>query len=178
MTTRPTPPAPRWIVRLAHISALSPVLSSLWRLPLMFGVSMGMDHEFMDEMMSHPFLVRAAYLVGLGVLSDGLAFLAIGLVRPWGEVFPRWLPLIGGRAVPVGFAATAALLGGLGATLFGATVAFGMPSNMTWDAWGVLMYGCYAPLALWGPTLLVVTADYVRRRTVGRRVSPVGQAVA
>ncbi len=30
--------------------------------------------------------------------------LTTGLVRPWGEVFPRWLPRVGGRTVPVALA--------------------------------------------------------------------------
>jgi hypothetical protein len=37
--------------------------------------------------------------------------LTIGLVRPWGEVLPRWIPLVGGRTVPVRAAVTVAGLG-------------------------------------------------------------------
>ncbi|MDE9364749.1 hypothetical protein PZ938_03960 [Luteipulveratus sp. YIM 133132] len=170
MTRSHVAPASPLMVRLAHISALSPVLSSLWRLPLIFGVSMGLGPVMTDDLASTPFAGRAAYLIGLGVLTDGLAFLAIGLVRPWGEVFPTWMPVVGGRAVPLGFAGTAALLGGLGACAFGLTMAVGMPANVdAWDGWSVLMYACYAPLALWGPTLLIVTADYIRRRRAASR---------
>lgn len=166
MKTSQIPPASPLMVRLAHLSALSPVLCSLWRLPLMFGVSMGLGADTMDDMMSHPFWARAAYLIGLGLFSDGLAFLTLGLVRPWGERFPRRLPLLGGRAVPVLFAAPLAVLGGLGASMFGLTVAFGMPSNIdVWNGWAVLMYACYFPLVFWGPTLLIVTVDYIRRRS-------------
>jgi hypothetical protein len=28
------------------------------------------------------------------------AGLTLGLTRPWGEVFPRWIPSVGGRRVP------------------------------------------------------------------------------
>ena len=40
--------------------------------------------------------VRAAHLVyvlGLSVVTEGLALLTLGLVRPWGERFPRRLVL-------------------------------------------------------------------------------------
>jgi len=33
----------------------------------------------------------------------GLALLTIGLIRPWGEVFPRWLPALGRQRAPVAF---------------------------------------------------------------------------
>ena len=32
--------------------------------------------------------------------GDGGALLTLGLVRPWGETFPRWIPILGGRRVP------------------------------------------------------------------------------
>src|SRR5690606_25794922 len=46
-------------------------------------------------------LWEVAYIPSLSVISLGLASLTIGLVRPWGEVFPAWLPWIGGRRVPL-----------------------------------------------------------------------------
>jgi hypothetical protein len=158
-------PAPRWAVRAAHLAALAPVPSSLWRLPLMFGVSMGMSDEFMAEMMAHPFWQRAGYLIALGVLSDGAAFLTLGLVRRWGEVFPEWLPWLGGRRVPPFAALLSASIGGLAVCYL---FTWGLPTNAVeivdnWDAWTVLMAACYAPIPLWGPLLLAVTWSYYRR---------------
>jgi hypothetical protein len=72
-----------------------------------------MDAEFMRDMMSHPLWLRVAYLGGLGLLSDGPAFLALGLVRRWGEVWPRWMPVVGGRRVRQLAALVPALLGGI-----------------------------------------------------------------
>ncbi|UYM04515.1 hypothetical protein [Solicola gregarius] len=159
-------PVPRWAVIAAHVAALTPVLSSLWRLPLMFGIAMGMDDAFMDDMMSHPLWARAAYLVGLGMLSDGLAFLTIGLVRPWGEVFPRWVPVLCGRRIPVLAVVVPAVIGGLAATMvFTVAGPLGWPGNFDGvDGWTVMMTACYAPLVLWGPLVLAVTFSYWRRR--------------
>ncbi|MFJ9646170.1 hypothetical protein [Streptomyces sp. NPDC101206] len=46
-----------------------------------------------------------ALLAALGV------FLLWGLIRPWGQVFPRWVPLLHGRRVPRWLPLTPALLG-------------------------------------------------------------------
>ncbi|MDN5855989.1 MAG: hypothetical protein L0K86_24745 [Actinomycetia bacterium] len=159
-------PVPRWAVVAAHAAALTPVLSFLWRLPLMVGVPMGMDDAFMDDMMSHPLWARAAYLIGLGVLAEGLAFLTLGLVRPWGEIVPRWVPALRGRAIPAWAVVTIATSGGLFATLmFTVAGPFAWPGNFTHvDAWVVLQTLCYVPLVAWGPLVLAVTWAYWRRR--------------
>ncbi|MQS13051.1 hypothetical protein F7Q99_12330 [Streptomyces kaniharaensis] len=50
-------------------------------------------------------LDATALLAGIGV------FLLWGLVRPWGQVFPRWTLLLRGRRVPRWLPLTPALLG-------------------------------------------------------------------
>jgi hypothetical protein len=159
-------PVPAWVRYAAEVAAFAPVPSSLWRLPLIFGVSMGMDADFMRDMMSHPWWLRVAYLGGLGLLSDGPAFLALGLVRRWGEVWPRWMPVVGGRRVRPLAAIVPALLGGITVTCLGVSLAWVWNSNMTggYNGWAILQTCVYAPLVLWGPLLLLVTGHYVRRR--------------
>lgn len=48
--------------------------------------------------------------LGLAVSASLGAWLTCGLVRPWGEVFPRWLPGLRGRRVPVKLAVVPGLL--------------------------------------------------------------------
>ena len=156
---------PHWAVVVAHVAALTPVLSSLWRLPLAFGVSMGMPESFMDELMAEPFVVRAAYLVGLGVFAEVLAFLTIGLVRPWAEVVPRWVPALGGRTIPAWLVVAVASTGGVAATALFTAMSVAWPGNFTGvDGWAVFQTICYAPLVLWGPLVLAATWAYWRRR--------------
>ena len=117
------------------------------------------------------------YITGLSVVSFGATLLTIGLVRPWGEVIPRWIPLAGGRTVPVRAAVTAA---SLGATLIFGVYAYallnpifhfrvapdtpGCPSPLEGPgAW--VAVASYAPLLAWGPLLVVVTVAYYRRRS-------------
>ncbi|MFC4852551.1 hypothetical protein [Actinophytocola glycyrrhizae] len=48
--------------------------------------------------------------LGLAVSASLGAWLTCGLVRPWGEVFPRWLPGLAGRRVPIRLAVVPGLL--------------------------------------------------------------------
>ncbi|MBM2619521.1 hypothetical protein JIG36_28600 [Actinoplanes sp. LDG1-06] len=121
-----------------------------------------------------------AYVPGLSAVSMGAAALTIGLVRPWGEKVPRWVPGIGGKKVPVAAAVVPATAG--------AVAVMGMMAHATRNGFfggrkrqqrreqlalpplptgrkGAVMRGAYAPLVAWGPLVLVVTADYYRRRT-------------
>ncbi|UNO44040.1 hypothetical protein KGS77_19260 [Streptomyces sp. MST-110588] len=50
-------------------------------------------------------LDATALLAALGV------FLLFGLVRPWGQVFPRWTPFLGGKPVPRWLPLAPALVG-------------------------------------------------------------------
>ncbi|GAA2842698.1 hypothetical protein GCM10010505_77190 [Kitasatospora aburaviensis] len=52
--------------------------------------------------------LRGPHRTGLDIPSwftvttvEGLTLLTLGLVRPWGEVTPRWIPLIGGKLLPI-----------------------------------------------------------------------------
>lgn len=167
---------PRWARHAAVLAAMTPVLSSLWRLPLIFGFSMGMDDEFMADLMGHPFWQRAGYLTALGVASDGLAFLTLGLVSHWGEVFPRSIPFVGGRQVAPAAALVPAVLGGVLATYLWTTMALSWPDSViAGSSLGVLVQvTAYAPLVLWGPLVLAVAAHYWWRRCWLPRTERVG----
>ena len=155
-------PVPRWAVRAAHLVPLVTLPSGLWRIALVAGVPLGYDGVI-------PFW-EGVYIVGLSVVSEALALLTLGLVRPWGEVFPRWLPLVGGRRVPPLFAVTAATAGAAALTLiwWNATITFFLPDRNGFDVvldWGqVVIFVSYVPLVLWGPLLFAVTWAYYRRR--------------
>ncbi|MET9294206.1 hypothetical protein [Streptomyces sp. NPDC003077] len=171
---------PRWVVRAAHLAALTPLPSSLWRIAGAVGVPLGFtgDSDLAHVRFGSPF---SLYMIALSLLADGLGLLTLGLVRRWGEVVPRWLPLIGGRRVPPWAAVVPAGLGAAVLTFMGAAGVFGWndPGNMgaptspTGTAYWV-MTACYAPLVAWGPLLGIVTVAYgVRRRAAdGRKPAP------
>ncbi len=46
----------------------------------------------------------------LGTVAVGGALLILGLIQWWGEVFPHWLPFLGGKRVPIALAVIPATL--------------------------------------------------------------------
>ncbi|WP_411080558.1 hypothetical protein [Streptomyces sp. cmx-18-6] len=153
-------------LRLAAYAVPFVVLpSSLWRLPAAFdeGISFG----------------ERMYIPSLSIVSELLAFTAIGLIARWGEVFPHWIPRLRGRRVPIKAALLPATLGATILTLTFTILAIAneiqgttirgddLPDNFPGKAGGweaVWFYICYTPLILWGPLLGVLTIAYYQRR--------------
>ncbi len=93
-----TPP-PRWAVRAAHLCALVTLPTGLWRLLLATGHQAGYTDAGYAAM-DFSGWGGAGYVIGLSLISEVVALLALGLVRPWGA---RWSPAgfpcsVGGRS--------------------------------------------------------------------------------
>ncbi|WP_199701535.1 hypothetical protein [Jiangella rhizosphaerae] len=120
------------------------------------------------------------YVLVLSLVSEGLALLCVGLITRWGEVWPRWVPVLRGRRIPVAVALVPALLGAtiltalwgwagvsflLGRTVQGERLPDDSPLQLD-SLDGAVVFVCYAPLMLWGPLLFAVALAYWRRRSV------------
>ncbi|MGW3497134.1 hypothetical protein [Streptomyces sp. NPDC001020] len=156
------PDVPRWAVLAAHMVPLVTLPSGLWRIAEVAGFPVA-DQSGRN---GHEMVVA----VSLTLTTEGLALLTLGLVRPWGEVVPRWLPLVGGRRVRTLAAVMPALLGAaLLCTLVGwftCTQAADLMDRVTQTrAQRVLLVVCYSPLLAWAPLLAATTVAYYRRRT-------------
>jgi hypothetical protein len=177
--SRGRPPA-RWALVAAYLAPLVTLPSGLWRFGLVFGGSMGVVRD------GQPMAVggwEIAYVIGLSVVAEAAALLTIGLVRPWGERAPAWMPLIGGRRVPRGPVAVVALLGALALMYLwvGAALAYArheLADEFEGSGWEALFVAAYAPLLLWGPLVAAVGFDFWRRRPAHRpaRRAPVTDA--
>lgn len=104
-------------------------------------------------------------------LSSGAwlgVFLTLGLIRPWGEVFPRWMPGLAGRRVPI---AAAAVPGGLIAVtlIFSAVPMLVLFSSqgLVLGIVGALTFPCW----YWGPALALAVWGYVAHRTESERTA-------
>ncbi|MGK5545334.1 hypothetical protein ACSNOH_11460 [Streptomyces sp. URMC 127] len=160
-------PVPLWAERTARLLPLLGLPVCLWRLPIGFGFMMGMDME-PDPW---PRWAAVVYVISLSLLSEAAALLCRGLVRPWGEVVPRRIPLLGGRRVPPFAAIVPAALGGLFLTVLLADwllCVFGIAGfsdvAYTHAGWKVLADAVSGLFALWGPLVLALTYAYYRRR--------------
>ncbi|MBB4895439.1 hypothetical protein FHS39_004517 [Streptomyces olivoverticillatus] len=177
------PGTPRWARLAAHAVALVVLPSSLWRLLMTAGMA-GVGHSENPSYHSQP--SDYIYVLLLSIVSEGIALLTLGLVKPWGEVVPRWLPVIGGRRVPVKAAVIPALAGSallalLAAWFFLNPIFFhvhftpaigdkGTPhSHLEVSGWSKVLFAvCYLPLLAWPVLVTACALAYRRRRSATR----------
>jgi hypothetical protein len=133
----------RWGVGFAVIA---PLAYATTRLAWVVGIPLGISESLFVQVRSE--MLGAA--AGLASVAIGGAILTVGLVRPWGEVFPRWMPFIGGRRVPpalaiapASFVAVLVFAAGLGITrdalrdgLGGVDWLARLP-GLLWPLWGI-----------------------------------------
>lgn len=165
---------PQWVIIAAWLVPLCVLPSATWRLTHLFGVIVNGPGPCDSGT-----LTGALYISALSIGSVSAALMTLGLVQPWGEIFPRWLPFVGGRPVPFRGVTAIALLGA--ATLCFLALLPTMNAMFDWYARPSLPPGCtpptgsfatmlawiYAPLLAWPPLLCLVALDYYRRG-VGR----------
>lgn len=172
---RTVPGVPRWVKIAAYAVTLITLPASVWRIAAMFGAPVNTTVHGLIAGHGPIVVSGPGYIIGLSLVSEALAFLTIGLVSDWGEVFPRWIPLIGTRRVPVLAAVLPGAFGAIALTaisqlflimaLNGRKIngAPGLGLNLHgWQQYAFV--GAYGPLLLWGPLLSVVTLSYYRRR--------------
>jgi hypothetical protein len=98
------------------------------------------------------------------MLSSGAwagMILTIGLIRPWGEIFPRWMPRVAGRPVPVWVAA------GPGSVVAAILIVSAAPMIRMFAEEGTtdaLVSAFVFPMWLWGPALALAVWGYVLHR--------------
>ncbi|MGW1378795.1 hypothetical protein ACWD6P_31645 [Streptomyces sp. NPDC002446] len=179
----PVAGVPRWARLAAQAVPLLVLPSGIWRVVAVFAS----DHGGQGADGLPSWLPGEVYVVLLSVVSELLAFTAVGLIASWGEVFPRWLPVLGGRRVPTAAAVIPGALGAAaltflwtvlavvteaaGVTVRGEPIPHDYP-GMAGDGSAVVFYLCYAPLLLWGPLLGAVTVAYRRRRRRAASLTP------
>lgn len=160
------PAVPRWAVWAAWATVLCTAPSCVWRVAAGFGVDVGFTGE-LGRLYHGPSFIF--YVWTLTIVSQAAAFLSFGLVRPWGERVPKWMPWLRGRRIPPLVAIVPATIGALTVTTATAVIALmdGGPlshPDFPHGTAGLVLRICYAPLLVWGPLLLAITVDYARRR--------------
>ena len=179
----PAAGVPRWARIAAYAVPLTVLPSSVWRIAVCTFHAPIMRGDLGSALGSsgRPGLPLGLYVILLSIVSELLAFTAVGLVSTWGEVVPRWIPVLHGRRVPALAAVVPAALGAAVLTLLWTWMAVSMSLGLRIDGrpqaatapvsfgdWkGLVAVAAYAPLLLWGPLLGAVTISYWRRRRHG-----------
>lgn len=91
-------PAVRWGRTAVRVAVAVPLLYSLVRWAWALGIPLGVSREFLRAGDAEN---PGIWLMGamLGSLAAGGAVLTLGLARPWGEIYPRWIPGLRGKPV-------------------------------------------------------------------------------
>lgn len=97
------------------------------------------------------------------MIAIGASIATLGLIRPWGETWPRWIPYAAGRPVPV---KAVVIPGAVAATL----LLVGSPSlvQLIWSADASMLTNLghllVFPFPVWGASVGLATAAYYYRR--------------
>jgi hypothetical protein len=157
----------RWAVAVAVAVPIGYSLTRwAWALDIPLGVSLEGLHKEAEE-------TPGIWLAGamLATMGAGGALLTIGLIRPWGEVYPRWIPYLRGKRVrprtAIIPASAVALLVTSAGLMYLRWLALGR-IDLTADTWGLFVPEFFWPL--WGGALGAATLAYhLRRRGLCRR---------
>ena len=101
--------------------------------------------------------------LSLGFAAIGGAVLTIGLLMRWGSVYPRWVPVVGGRPVSPVWPTVLAVVVGAAVTVAGRSML-----QLTYtedDLLSKVETLLVLPFPVWGPLLIAAAIAYYRRRT-------------
>lgn len=151
----------RWGVAATWTAVTVPVVYATTRYAWALGIPVGFTAEQLRDMdREMPGIWWFGAVMGTMALLGSV--LTIGLIRPWGETFPRWIPLLRGRRVPVPVAVVPAMVVAMAVTSAGlmfTRIVVTDPSHMN--------LGINGPAVLWpvwGAALAVAALAYRRRR--------------
>lgn len=151
----------RWAVAVAIASMLPyGIQRAAWNL----GVPLGVSQDFVDAL--HADIVeKGLHPAVMWILAGpdfGGALLTLGLVMAWGERFPRWVPYLGGRRVPISLAVVPATVVSIAVTVAGLAIyRFAITHGVSGSGVPGLLW------APWGLALATATLAYVMRRRRG-----------
>lgn len=149
----------RWGRRATYVAIFAPVYYDITRISWVLGIPLGITSEFLQDLQDTGLAWAGA---GLALVSIGGACLTHGLIKPWGEIFPRWIPLLAGKRVPPALAIIPAGCVSIMITVTGIQVVKQSFSSNIFANWGG-----GTPLLLWpvwGIALGVATIFYYYRR--------------
>jgi hypothetical protein len=164
-------PAPRWTTPesarrwgrwATGVAVAVPLLYALDRLAWLAGINLGVSDELVSNVKDTDLRYAA---LGLALGAIGGAVLTLGLAQRWGEVFPRWIPVLRGRRVPPAVAVVPASFVAIAVTSAGLTVVRMLVTQRT--SLPTEDLGAVLPMVLWpfwGVALGAATLAYHLRR--------------
>ena len=164
-----------WLVRhrrpVTVLAALGPLPYPLARLTWLTPWPIGLPEAATDAITAWGLMLSLGAWMG--------AILTLGLILPWGERLPRWVPRVGGRPVPPAAAIVP------GSIVAGLVCLAAVPWTISFvqDPTGPFApYFFLLPLGYWGPMLALAVWAYGGYRSTGGQATtgpdPTGHGVA
>jgi hypothetical protein len=159
--TRPEAAA-RWGRAAVAVAVIPPLVYAATRFTWLV-YPLGFDRATWETARASGDLLAGVWLGSFAVVG---AVLTLGLAQRWGEVFPRWVPGLAGRRVPVALAVVPAAF--VAATVVPAGIS--MIRQVLTDAAEIEIIADWAAFGptflwpLWGVALAVATLGYAMRR--------------
>lgn len=143
------------------VAVAVPVVYAATRWSWALGIPVGFSTEQLRSMNEE---LPGIWWGGAALGSMGLvgSALTIGLIRPWGETFPRWIPCVGGRRVPIAVAVVPACAVAMGVTSAGlmfVRLLIADPNRLNWG-----IHGSAVLWPVWGVALATAALAYRSRR--------------
>lgn len=158
----------RWATGVA---VAVPVGYAITRIGWFAGVPIGISPGFMQRLDDAQAAPIGAGLGGVALLG---AVLTLGLVCKWGEVWPRWVPFLRGRAIPLRLPASLAIAISLPIMSAGLMYVRKMLAGEEFGATGAEHEpGAWVPeifFPVWGAALAIAALAYLQRRAVGQEL--------
>lgn len=171
--------AARWGRIAVYLAMVVPIFYALTRYAWALGIPLGMGEEQFRSGQESGKWIGGALFLGNFILVG--AFLMLGLVQRWGEVFPRWMIGLAGRRVPIALAIVPASLASVLLIVGGVAIWTGldqMVANLVaagaerMEIVGAITFqlGPTLLFPVWGAALAVATLGYYYRRRGSCRV--------
>lgn len=161
----------RWATLVA---VAVPVCYAITRFGWFLGIPVGISPQFLQRMVDADATPIGA---GLGMMGLAGAVLTTGLVRPWGEIWPRWIPFLGLRTIPARLPAWLALAVSVPITSAGwMYVRMKLSGQEVGPAGAGAELGAWLPemfWPVWGVALATAALAYRARRRTQRLLRPV-----
>jgi len=158
--------AARWGRIAVAVAVVVPLIYAATRICWAFGIPLGVEPGLLDGMQSQGMDTSALGLGGMAVLGS---VLTLGLVQRWGEAFPRWIPGLAGKRVPITLAVVPAAFVAMAIIPASVTMLMmaGLPSEGTIPGFSLSNWAPLGPAflwPLWGVALGAATLAYWLRR--------------
>jgi len=165
--------AARWGRSAVYVAMVAPVFYAFTRYIWALGFPLGMNEELFRNGQESGKWIGGALFLGNFILSG--AFLMLGLVQRWGEVFPRWMMGLSGRQIPIALAVVPASLASVLLVVGGTGIWAGSGQMVTNAAAAgaegmglvgeiIFQLGPTLLFPVWGVALAVATLGYYYRR--------------